>query len=122
MISFDSNISAELFAAYIDGNTSPHENSLIEKAMLQDEDLFLAKGIVSSAINGYDTLDGFYPTDNYSSEANINNNAQDCINVLDSDENEIIDSMDDEEDDYFPHSPDADEDSFDDDVDEKEDI
>lgn len=122
MISFDSYISDELFAAYIDGNTTPLENSLIEKAMLQDEDLFLAKGIVSSAINGYEGLDGFHQIDDYSSAANVNNNAQDFIDVLDSDENEIIDSMDDEEDDSFRHSVDADKDGFDDDIDEKEDI
>lgn len=112
MISFDSNISDELFAAYIDGNTTSLENSLIEKAILQDDDLFLAKGIVSSAINSYESEEGFYQNEDYSSVANINNNAQDFIKVMDSDENGIVDALDEEDDDSFHHSENVDEDDF----------
>lgn len=122
MISLDSNISDELFAAYIDGNTTPLENSLIEKAMLQDDSLNLAKGIVSSAINIHEDFDDVYHDEDYSLADSISFRTLDPISVLDDEGNEIIGALDVEEDDPFRHSEDGEEDDFDNQIDSKEDI
>ena len=51
MINVDSDISDELFAAFLDGNTSSFESNLVENALLKDDTLSFAKRIVTSAID-----------------------------------------------------------------------
>lgn len=68
MISFDPNISDELFAAFLDGKTTGAENDLVEEALTKDNSLLFAKNLLSPVIDGDIKLEDtrFEQHDNFS--------------------------------------------------------